>query len=234
MHLDMDKLIKLQSLDASIKDLDAFVSVPPVDLLEKEDRLKGLLDSLSSLDILLKESNTELVAVKANLESSQSMHDSAHSKKGNVNNSKEYEAALREIDTLGETILKLEARKEELDTVVESTSKELSTFDDEKGKLQSEVDSSRISYESSIASSRERLAALNKEHNAFIVDIPKQILSKYNRLKSKYGDSVVALQDTFCSGCSMQLTPQSIVEIKRSNAVTKCMNCGRYLYDSAS
>lgn len=233
MLLNMENLVKLQKLDAEILELQRFVSRRPADLKEGEDKLEALQQSLSSLETQLGDAKAELSEVKVSLESSQSLFEGAEVKKGNVHNSKEYEAALREIDSLSETMATLSTRKDELEGIISTVSEELSGFDSEKATLQGVVDAARAAYEEGVAKSRSRLESVESERIGFVDSIPKPLLSKYNRLMKKYAHAVVPLEGDFCSGCSIQLTPQSVVEVRRGNSVTKCLNCGCYLYNDA-
>ncbi len=232
MHLDMENLVKLQNLDSEITTLEKFVSVSPSDLLEKETKLEELHNSLSSLKTQLQDATEELTTVKNELESSQTLFEGAEVKKGNVHNSKEYEAALREIDSLSTTIANLTTRKNNLEKSVATFTEELSSFDNENETLQKEVDTARTSYEKSVSSSQSKLNKLLTQRDQLAPEIPKPILSKYTRLLKKFPLAVVPLEGEFCSGCSIQLTPQSVVEVRRGNTVTKCLNCGCYIYST--
>lgn len=231
MLLGMENLVKLQEMDSEILSLQKFVSILPEDLMQKEARLEELHASLSSLETQLESAKTEIATVKVDLEASQTLFDGAEVKKGNVHNSKEYEAALREIDSLSASIATLTERNENLGATIKSLSEELGGFDSEKESLQSEVDAARATYEKGVAKSKSRLEKVQAERDAFVDTIPKPVLSKYSRLMKKYSHAVVPLEGEFCSGCSIQLTPQSVVEVRRANSVTKCLNCGCYLYN---
>ncbi len=230
MHLDMENLVKLQNLDSEIASLEKFVSVSPSDLMEKEAKLEELHSSLNSLKTQLQDATDELTTVKTELDSSQTLFEGAEVKKGNVHNSKEYEAALKEIDYLNTTIANLATRKNDLEKTVKTVTEELSSFDNENETLQKEVDTARTSYEKSVSSSRDKLNKLQKQRDQLAPEIPKPILSKYARLLKKFPLAVVPLEGEFCSGCSIQLTPQSVVEVRRGNTITKCLNCGCYIY----
>lgn len=230
MLLGMENLVKLQGMDSEILELQKFVSVSPEDLMQKEKRLEELHASLSTLETQLKDAKTEIASVTIDLESSQALFDAAEVKKGNVHNSKEYEAALREIDALSTTIDTLSTRSKELTTTINTLTEELSGFDGEKGTLQNEVDAAREAYEKGVAKSQSRLDKVQLERDKFVESIPKPVLSKYNRLMQKHSCAVVLLEGEFCSGCSIQLPPQSVVEIRRGNSVTKCLNCGCFIY----
>jgi predicted nucleic acid-binding Zn-ribbon protein len=61
--------------------------------------------------------------------------------------------------------------------------------------------------------------------------IEKGLLSRYTKLKAARKDlAVVSIRNGICTGCRLQLPPQLVAEVKRSNELQTCTYCHRILY----
>jgi len=88
----------------------------------------------------------------------------------------------------------------------------------------------------SLVTRKENLDARQKELEAerpsFTDGIDEDLLDRYNRLfKSKNGIALVTVEHGVCAGCNMQVTNQSILEVKAEKEIVGCPQCGRILYE---
>jgi predicted nucleic acid-binding Zn-ribbon protein len=56
-----------------------------------------------------------------------------------------------------------------------------------------------------------------------------RVLRYYNRIRERYNDAVVPLQEGHCSGCGMEITPLMQQEVRRGIGINYCGGCGRIL-----
>ena len=56
-----------------------------------------------------------------------------------------------------------------------------------------------------------------------------RILHYYYRIRDKYNDAVVPLNEGHCFGCGMEITPLMQQEIRRGIGINYCGGCGRIL-----
>ena len=62
-------------------------------------------------------------------------------------------------------------------------------------------------------------------------NVPRPILSIYNRVrKGKGGSAVVAVKKRACGACYKALTPKKVQEIRKADKILTCDNCGRMLF----
>ena len=60
----------------------------------------------------------------------------------------------------------------------------------------------------------------------------EDLLDRYNRLfKSKNGIALVTVEHGVCAGCNMQVTHQTILEVRGEKGIIGCPQCGRILYE---
>jgi predicted nucleic acid-binding Zn-ribbon protein len=61
--------------------------------------------------------------------------------------------------------------------------------------------------------------------------VDKGLLDRYSKLKASRKDHALAsVQGGICSGCRLQIPPQLIAEVKRSEELHACPYCHRMLY----
>jgi predicted nucleic acid-binding Zn-ribbon protein len=60
--------------------------------------------------------------------------------------------------------------------------------------------------------------------------IEPRYLRSYERLRAKYGRSVVPVENRTCLGCFQSVPPSFFSEVTAGQPVKVCENCGRILY----
>ncbi|MGH8015078.1 MAG: zinc ribbon domain-containing protein, partial [Candidatus Zixiibacteriota bacterium] len=77
----------------------------------------------------------------------------------------------------------------------------------------------------------DKIAAKDKERQAVLSAVPRQILGVYERVRrGKGGDVVVAVKRRACGACYKSLTPKKAQEIKGGGRIFTCDYCGRILF----
>lgn len=75
------------------------------------------------------------------------------------------------------------------------------------------------------------LAQLESEQHERAAHVEKTLLDRYMRLKASRKDQpLAAVRDGICCGCRLQVPPQLIAEVKRSQDLHTCPYCHRILY----
>lgn len=59
--------------------------------------------------------------------------------------------------------------------------------------------------------------------------IDARVLRYYRRVREKFDDAVVEIEDGFCPGCRMRIPPIIAQEIRRGGTFNACTTCGRIL-----
>ena len=88
----------------------------------------------------------------------------------------------------------------------------------------------RLLNESDTALSKE-LALLDEQQRHAAAAVPRNLLERYEKLKAQRKDLALAsVRDGTCQGCRLQLPPQLVAEVKRSDELQVCGYCHRILY----
>ncbi|MGA0846832.1 MAG: zinc ribbon domain-containing protein, partial [Luteolibacter sp.] len=82
---------------------------------------------------------------------------------------------------------------------------------------------------------RKRLEAdradVSSEREKLSADVPEDTLPLYERLlKTKAGLAVAPVEQGKCGGCHMKLITSTVVAVQSGRELTRCENCGRFLY----
>jgi predicted nucleic acid-binding Zn-ribbon protein len=89
----------------------------------------------------------------------------------------------------------------------------------------------RAKLEGSAARLQEELTQLESKQTQVAASIDRDLLSRYTKLKMGRKDvAVVPVKNGICGGCRLQLPPQLVAEVKRSNDLLSCSYCHRILY----
>ncbi|HEC97122.1 MAG TPA: hypothetical protein ENI58_03050 [Nitrospirae bacterium] len=153
------------------------------------------------------------------------------SRVSDIKTNKEYSAHLKEIEVIEKESSRLEDEilymMEELDEVSEGLKEAEKRIGDEKKRLQSlqkELDVKRDLIE-------KELAELKEQREELVGKIPTGLCTRYmDVFQESSGLSVVEAKDERCLGCYMSIPPQIYVEIKTSDEIMQCPQCGRFLY----
>jgi len=148
-----------------------------------------------------------------------------------VKTNKEYQALLKEIETIKEAnsreeevILRvmdeIDALKKDLAKREKEISATVSKIEAEKNVIEAGVSQSEVLWKKQM----ERREVLSKQ-------LDSNLFRLYNTLKEKrQGVGMVAARQETCQGCYVNIPPQMYNEIQRNNTLVRCPNCNRVLY----
>lgn len=117
---------------------------------------------------------------------------------------------MEKIDELQKTLKELQEKRTALDQV----------FTQEKQRL--DAQDKELATE---------LAQLQLRHREASVLVEKALLDRYNQVKASRKDHpLAAVRNGICTGCRLQIPPQLIAQVKRSEDLHLCPYCRRILY----
>ncbi len=92
-------------------------------------------------------------------------------------------------------------------------------------------DQKKAELESLDAKLATELVGLEQKQREVTQAVDKPLLDRYTKLKSTRKDlAVVPVKDGSCAGCRLQLAPQLVAEVRRSDDLLTCTFCHRILY----
>ena len=168
------------------------------------------------LEAVLQDNEAKIIKIKNQLMSAQS--------------NKEYQAFIKEIETL----------KSNIDTEEERLLVLMNALDDHRADHEAEL--ARLAAEKKekqkiIDEFKQRTAALDYKVAAFTAETPKYLAEiesplkkKYQRILANLGSlAATRIENGNCGGCGTKLPPQLVVEVRGNDKLITCQACGRIL-----
>lgn len=232
MKSELSKLVELQKTDSRIRQLKQNIETAEerrADLEEEfnrhassireiQDRQEAARERKGELEVRIGETKTSLERANRNLTT--------------ATDTKQYEAAMREIDALNKQVSTHETEiLEQLETIDES-SKVLEERKDEIENLQSDWEKTQKEFDEQLASDRAEYEKLTSERQSVFDEVSPRLAAVYNRLitRSRDGIAVAEVTEGSCSACFMNLRKQMLVQLKTTDEIITCESCTRILY----
>ncbi len=186
-----------------------------------------LNDTKTAVEAAVKERRSH----EKDLEAHEAHTDKMKSHAASLKTNKEYQAHLFELELANkkrgdfeEKILLTMEKIDQLQNVTKGLQEKSSAlekmFTQEKQRL--DAQDKELSTE---------LAQLELRHREASVKVEKALLDRYNQVKASRKDHpLAAVRDGICLGCRLQIPPQLIAQVKRSEDLHLCPYCRRILY----
>lgn len=231
MNQNLSPLIALQKLDLRIMEINNQRRKIPERLQKVESPLREaqqlLQQTNAAVEILIKERRSH----EKDLEAHEAHTEKMKSRLSELKSNKEYQAHLFEIEVANkkkgdfeEKILLCMEKIEQLQRTAKEAQEKLSVIEKAFEQEKQVVDE----LEHNLSTELTNLEAQQQTHSAHV---EKGLLSRYNKIKAVRKDQALAeIKEGICSGCRLQLPPQLISEVKRSQDLHTCPYCRRMLY----
>lgn len=227
---NLKEVWELQKIDADIQSLEDTKEKLPGELIPYRENLEKAQNELAEMKKNFEARQVERKGkegeVAANEESIKKYNIQLYSLKSN----KEYTAMLKEIDEikkknqeLENRILELMEESEKYTLALKEKEKELRAQEEAFKREEERVNKEIAEVESQLASRRN-----DRENQKGKVE--PSYYQKYEKIRlGKNGLGIVAVVDSSCAGCHINLPPQIINEVKMRKLIF-CGSCARLLY----
>jgi predicted nucleic acid-binding Zn-ribbon protein len=231
LNQNLSPLIELQKLDLRIMEITEQRGKIPERLRAVEAPLREAKQSLLEMTASVEACVKERRAHERDVEAQDAHTDKMRARLSEIKTNKEYQAHLFELQMANKKKSEIEdkvlACMEKIDqlqqTVKEAQDKVRAAeqiFGKEKQVLE-ELDG-RLSAEPTELESQQRDLSAHVESG---------LLARYTKLKAARKDQpLAAIKGGMCAGCRLQIPPQLIAEVKRSQGLHTCPYCHRMLY----
>jgi predicted nucleic acid-binding Zn-ribbon protein len=221
-------LLDLQELDLKLLEFEEHQKNLPALIEEIEAPVRAAREEAERIEAELAEAQNQHRYYERELDASNEKFKKLQTQQMNVRNAVEYNAFMHE----------MEALRERADNLEESGLRWLERGDVARERLP-EVKSQLEQETSTATAARERLdgktAELKRIHDEaaelqapLVKRIPPNVLSYYKRLRRAGKAPFVApVNRGACGGCGFRHPPQRLQEIKKSDRLIPCEQCGR-------
>jgi len=223
-------LLELQNCDAKVRELDAAAKQLPakLDPLRRDlTKLQGMLDAERAK---VAETESWRKSQQELIDREREAFKSAQSKFQASKNSKEFNAASREVENKRKSIQDREGELRKVGETMTQTQTQLSARDADVQKLRDELAAGEAAMADQVKMLNDNLAEAKTARDAARSKVEKKWIQVYDSLAAKRGYAVAPVIKGVCQGCHMALPPQLNNILARMESIEMCPRCGRLVY----
>jgi predicted nucleic acid-binding Zn-ribbon protein len=235
MHADLDRLIRLQSLETAAEQARRTIAEEPSCHQQLDARLAA---ALAALDREQQRLSANLAA-RREIDKELTMPQGRLSKYKDqlmaVKTNREYQAMQKELETAQHEIRVFEDRM--LDRMIEfdEVSAEVKRAEQVVAEERKAIDEERRQLARRVAEAASSLDVIAVDRAALASQFPSALLATFERLVKHRGSSaVVEVRDERCTACQVRVRPQVFNELRRNEIVFQCESCQRILYHAGT
>lgn len=227
----IEQLVALQMIDDEIMQLNTFLKSAPAELERMESRHLELKDVVAYLKEKIAMLVTQRDQLETDIEDAGMKIKKSKNKLMMVNNSKEHQAMMREIDNLEKTNRSREEEKISLLEELARQEESLAAAKSELSALQQEITQKKKQINQKLQSAKTRLETLHGLRGEAEEVIPRPILSRYQFIRARLSQPVVvSVGEGICKGCNISIPPQTYNVLQKGEQILSCPNCQRIIY----
>ena len=227
----LGQLYRLQTRIRFVHDREKRRDTVPPDLVEVDREYQEKVQAVAALKARLTEAELEKRKAEGELADHKEKLKKYQAQLRNVQSSREYSAALNEIDGVEKAIRSTEDRFLELEEEIEKARADL---DEREKTLPAETEQHEERLKDWRAEQRtinEELASAREEIIRLEADIPPRDRAEFHRLvDKKHGLAVALVHGSSCSACHVKVRPAAMQILKQGREVIYCDSCKRILY----
>jgi len=227
----LGQLYRLQTRIRFVHDSEKRRDTVPEDLVEVDREFQEKVQVAAALKARLTEAELEKRKAEGELADLKEKLKKYQAQLRNVQSSREYSAALNEIDGVEKLIRSTEDRFLELEEEIEKARADL---DEREKTLPAETEQHEERLKDWRAEQRtinEELAVAREEIARLEAEIPPRDRAEFRRLiDKKHGLAVVLVSGSSCSACHVKVRPAAMQILKQGREIVYCDSCKRILY----
>lgn len=227
----LSQLVELQKMDIRIAEIESVITDMPQQIKSFEEKLEKALKGHDAIQNELQENKRAYTALENELLEKRTLLVNSQKKLTSVQNNKEYESVLRELDLLKKSINEGDVKLKEMTGLNFKYESEFASITELIQNLEKQLDELKNHKVDEDKELLEELVVIKAKRIEFTSGMKKSILAKYDRVRTHRNNiGIAAVEDEVCDGCYMRIPPQLYVDVKKDKAVYSCPHCQRILY----
>ena len=227
----IEQLVSLQKVDDAIHAIHTELEQAPRELEALRQKFEGVSSRRSLQADKMVHLHEQEKRLGIEIEDETSRIKKSKSKLMAAANSKEYNAMMREMDSLERMNRDREVEKvtliEELTTQA-ATQKDL---DEQYATLESCIRELENSIEERMSKARAAEEDLLQQRASCSSEVPAPIFGRYEFIRERLKHPVIVpVTGGVCSGCHISIPPQSFIELQKGTQILSCPKCQRLMY----
>jgi uncharacterized protein len=224
-------LVALQKVDLRLLEVTELRRKIPDRLHAAEAPLReaaqALQQSTAQMDALVKERRSH----EKDLDAHEAQTEKMRSRLSELKTNKEYQAHLFEIELANKKRGDFEEKILVCMEHIDQLQRRVKEMQEQVKALEAAFAREKTALEEQDRALAEELAGLEAQQREAAAGVEKPLLERYNQIKAARKDqALAAVRDGICAGCRLQIPPQLIAQVKRSEDLHVCPYCRRMLY----
>lgn len=227
----IEQLVVLQKVDSEMITLQRVLDEAPKQLQslqEKRDYLQQQHDVIQDkINVLLEQKGK----IEFEIENDSQRIKKSKNKLMLVENTKEYHAMMREMDTMEKMNRQREEERANLQADLSDLEGRRDALQTDISELSGSIDAQQSTLDKEMSEKRARIAVLEKDKAKASAAVPAPILTRYNFIRDRIANPVIVpVSEAVCQGCHIVITPQAYIDLQRGEQILSCPNCLRIIY----
>jgi predicted nucleic acid-binding Zn-ribbon protein len=227
----IEQLVVLQKVDSEMITLERILEDAPKQLRNLQEKQAYLKQQQA----VIQEKVDVLMEQKARLEG-EIENDSQKVKKSKnklmmVENTKEYHAMMREMDTMEKMNRNREEERANLLADLSDLEGRKDALQNDINELVATITAQQSTLDQELADKRARIQILDKDKKKASEAVPAPILTRYNFIRSRIPNPVIVpVSEGVCKGCHVVIPPQAFIDLQKGEQILSCPNCLRIIF----
>lgn len=231
MREEIEALLVLQDRDQKIRSVQQQQAAVPRERKALEEKLGAAKTALEAAKLRVKENEVERRKLEVEVQAKQTSIARFKTQQQATRKNEEFQALNHEIAHFNNEIAALEDKELVFMEEAEALQQTSRAAEQEFERAQASIKDQLARLDAGAVTLGERLKELQSDHASLKAGIPEEPLALYERLIVRKGDSAISpLEHEICGGCHMKVPTQVAVQVRMSQGVPQCPNCGRILY----
>lgn len=231
MKAQLELLVRLQSCDSAILGAERIQGNHPREIARLEEALEREREELREEEKKLEAVKQRRITKEKELALEEEKVDKSKQRLTAVKTNKEYQAALKEIEAIERQNALIE---EEILTIMEEADTLKAHHEKSKADFtlrERDTEEKKRELEKQLEACTQTIDEQQQMKEGFIAQINPEVLDRYQRIKQQKPElTVVAVENSCCLGCNMNIPPQLFNEVKKCQKIIVCPHCSRILY----
>jgi predicted nucleic acid-binding Zn-ribbon protein len=227
----LGQLYRLQTRIRFVQESEKRRDTVPDDLVEVDREFQEKVQAAAALKTRLAEAELEKRKAEGELADLKEKLRKYQGQLRSVQSSREYSAALNEIDGVEKLIRSTEDRFLELEEEIETARADLAEREKTLPAETEQHEERLKDWRAEQHTINEELAIAREEIARLEVEIPPRDRAEFRRLiEKKHGLAVALVASSSCSACHVKIRPAAMQSLKQGREIIYCDSCKRILY----
>jgi predicted nucleic acid-binding Zn-ribbon protein len=224
-------LASLQNVDREIKEKNGAKSLLVQDIHKRDEELKLKRSEVAQLKAEWTEKDKVRQEKERLLQDEGRKAADKRMRMNRIKNIRELQALQHEVDQIKQANAQLEEELIAIMEDLEARSANLGEKNEELSQLEQSWGEQRTQLDAQVAQIDKEVSETSASRQTIAAQLNGDLIGRYEMIFARRGGmAVVAVTDSICQGCFMNIPPQLSNEIRKNERLNLCPSCHRILY----